>query len=467
MAGIVALFVAPGTVINHNHCHDIYSPGYCGGGFLTGSGSMNITFINNIAYDTSHNALKFDHGANIHVENNIFGFNDQAVLIWTSNTQGYHQWDILNNIFVFDSTIMMGAFDDSSADSLIDKNIYWHTLGPENINFRKTTWEYWRETRGYDHNSYIIDPLFVDHNNRNFNFINDSSYSLIDFKPFSLDFGVYGEKWWIDSANNYQYFDYHLAEKWQLESGYENFETNGNSYFWKQVVIDEQSSEIGITSENSCNGKKSLKFGITSSQNTNPTISIPANWYEGHSTFSLDIYMNNESSMYISLQQYNVIYLQKGKMKFINTEYINLPNKEWFNIKIKMNFGTVKESTKFDCQISGKDFNQTFNIYYRQDFSSITNIIIGVSESTDNIYIDNIHANIDQKHYQFFSQELEETNKLSSLFSNSGKSKISPGGIAGIVIGVIVIIIIAVIVVIFFIKRKNSNENSNDFHVHV
>jgi hypothetical protein len=63
----------------------------------------------------------------------------------------------------------------------------------------------WRE-KGYDANSIIADPLFVDADNFDFRLKPDSPALKIGFKPFDYSkTGVYGEQAWIEKAKNVKF----------------------------------------------------------------------------------------------------------------------------------------------------------------------------------------------------------------------------------------------------------------------
>ena len=99
---------------------------------------------------------------------------------------------------------MGGPWNDEDADMTINNNIYWHyTKGADGIIFRYLNFSEWNK-RGYDEDSYIIDPMFTDPENRDFTFKDDTNIKKIGFEVFSLNFGVLGEKGdsWYELANN-------------------------------------------------------------------------------------------------------------------------------------------------------------------------------------------------------------------------------------------------------------------------
>ena len=114
----------------------------------------------------------------------------------------YHEFNIHKNIFLVTTGILMvGPWNDEKADMTIDNNIYWHaTKGKEGIKFRYLNYTQWK-ARGYDLNSLIEDPMFTDHEKRDFTFKDEININKIGFEPFSLEFGVTGEDYWLELAN--------------------------------------------------------------------------------------------------------------------------------------------------------------------------------------------------------------------------------------------------------------------------
>lgn len=487
MGGITALFVAPGVFLDHNYCHDIYSKTYCGGGFLTGSNSYDVWFTNNLIHDTSHNSIKCDLGQYIHVHNNILTFNAQSVLTHTSNTENL-QWDIHKNIFVFNSTILMGAFNNKEAINDIDNNIYWHSTGAE-INFRKMTFEAWQsEPFNHDQNSYIVDPLFVNvyrenGKERDFNFKSDTEYKKIGFEPFSLTFGVVNDetldssyKSWIDTAKDHDYVAYfERPAPWQLFSGFEDFEHGFSARFWSHTTIIPGDSVIEITKENPGVGssQSTLQFGpVLSTASTKPSISVIVEYQECKAEISLDIYLPEDADFQFGLGDVSYLQFSKGTIQYYTGKQTKkvgaYPLNQWINVKFNNNYGS--ERTEQTTLLTVKDYStntieqMTYGV--RTSYTSVTSFKMILAESSSNVYIDNLNFSLDRKADCQFDQEFAKTKKLTSIYNfeetdetnnpdQENKNKNKTGLIVGIVIAIIVVIGVVVGVGIwYYLKHR-------------
>ena len=289
IGAIQVLMESNGLIIEHNHFHDIWSETYAGFGLYLGTATAGAIC------KTSISAFKIDLGMETTLENNIFAYGGDYTLAWTTNMEQYHEFNIHKNIFLVNTGILMvGPWNDLKANMTIDNNIYWHaTKGKGGITFRYLNYTQWR-ARGYDKNSIIDDPYFSNHTARDFTFKNEVNIKKIGFIPFSLDFGVIGEDYWLELANSEKNNKFHenqiLPPTIFFTSGSTDFD-QGNDTFLKNCTIKQSHSIIEITELEKYSGKKSLRFGAAAKSkhsNERPQISIPCNYEQGHATFLLN-----------------------------------------------------------------------------------------------------------------------------------------------------------------------------------
>lgn len=197
MGGVYTLGPQPGTEVNHNVIHDIYSFSYGGWGLYPDEGSSNIVMEDNLVYHTKNGGFHQHYGEKNIIRNNIFAFASQNQLQCT-RVEDHLSFTFDHNIIVYNRGVLLaGPWDKVRIQ--MDHNLYWH-YGGEQVRFLKKSFSDWQQL-GRDTRSIIASPGFKDPQHLDFTFVNHKTISKISFTPFDYSkAGIYGSKSWIDKA---------------------------------------------------------------------------------------------------------------------------------------------------------------------------------------------------------------------------------------------------------------------------
>jgi hypothetical protein len=206
IGGIYTLGVSPGTVLHHNHIHDVTRfergrEGYGGWGIYLDAGSSQITVANNVVHDTR------DGGLHLHnyaypwgdvVTNNIFAFSQDKELI--RNAEMNHEQShvtVARNIVFGPSTQMLGGAGwKKEGNFSADQNLYWST-STNAPDFGGRAFAAW-QGEGRDGQGRVADPLFVDAAARDFRLRPGSPALALGFAPIDVkSAGLTAEAAWL------------------------------------------------------------------------------------------------------------------------------------------------------------------------------------------------------------------------------------------------------------------------------
>ncbi len=198
MAGIYTLGPSEGTTVTNNRVHHIHAYSYGGWGLYADEGTTGVTFKDNLVYNTKTGGFQQNYGKDNVVENNILAFAHKYQMQCTV-AEEHKSFTFTNNIVIFkEGMVAKGAWDEVNAH--LDKNIYWNVSGNQ-YDFNGKDYTAWKNL-GFDRNSKIADPKFVDTAGFDFRFTSKSAIRKIHFKPFDYaKAGVYGSEEWHAKAD--------------------------------------------------------------------------------------------------------------------------------------------------------------------------------------------------------------------------------------------------------------------------
>ncbi|MBI2298450.1 MAG: right-handed parallel beta-helix repeat-containing protein [Armatimonadetes bacterium] len=197
-AGIYTLGTSTGTILRHNHIHDILShPSVpIAWGVYLDAESNQITVESNLCHDTTSGGLMMHNGAHENVvRNNIFA-RGALQTVWRAMPVGKPADFERNIVYVTQgNTFYYDA--DPDLKSTWNHNLYWRTGGREMV-FNGGSWDEWLEL-GLDRDSLIADPQFMDPEHGDFRLKPTSpAITKLGFQPFDVkDCGLYGEPAWV------------------------------------------------------------------------------------------------------------------------------------------------------------------------------------------------------------------------------------------------------------------------------
>lgn len=183
MGGIYTLGNSPGTMIHHNHIHDVNSYDYGGWGLYHDEGSCNIVSECNLVYRNKCDAFHQHYGRGNLLRNNILACSTLDLVTRTREEE--HLSFLLegNVMYVCGQGLLGGNW--KNGNFLFRRNLYWDALGRP-LDFAGGTLAEW-QARGQDEGSVVADPKFADPEHGDFTLAPDSpAYTEIGFEPFDL-----------------------------------------------------------------------------------------------------------------------------------------------------------------------------------------------------------------------------------------------------------------------------------------
>lgn len=189
MGAIYTLGPQKGTILRNNLIHDVSAFTYGGWGIYPDEGSSDILIESNIVYRTKSAGFHQHYGKDNIVRNNIFAFGKEHQLM-RSRAESHNSFILTNNIVYFDSGDLLGS-NWTGENFKIDHNLYFSARpGNPAIKFAGANLEDWRK-RGFDKNSIIADPLFVNPAKYDFRLKSDSPALKMGFHQIDMrDVGV-------------------------------------------------------------------------------------------------------------------------------------------------------------------------------------------------------------------------------------------------------------------------------------
>jgi hypothetical protein len=343
MGGIYTLGPSEGTVVSDNVFHDIYAYSYGGWGLYTDEGSTGIVMENNLVYDTKTGSFHQHYGKENVIRNNIL-VNSLLHQVQATRVEEHRSFTFENNIVYWKTgPLLSGPWD--KVQIQMDKNCYWNAAG-KTVDFLGLPLEQWRE-KGYDKQSVVADPLFLDPDNRDFHLQADSPALKVGFKPFDYtQAGVYGNLDWIEKATEVTYPALELPPDPPPVLVNDGFETTtvGQPPRADQVHVEGKGDAIAVTDEAAATGTRSLKFtdaeGLRHSYN--PHLVYSPNHSQGTTRCTFDLRIENGTLLYHEWRDWRSTLYSVGpsftidgdKLRIAGNDVLELPVGQWVHFEV-------------------------------------------------------------------------------------------------------------------------------------
>jgi len=269
IGGIYTLGVSPGTVLHHNHIHDITRfergpEGYGGWGIYLDAGSSEIRVENNIVYNTRDGGLHlhcYGYPSGNLVQNNIFAYSNEGQWMRNANDEPdtNHAHLERNIIYNANPRMLWGSNWKDGSKLTADHNCYWSEATPT-PDFDRRSLAAWQQT-GRDQNSLVADPGFVNAGERDFRLRPDSPALKLGFQPIDVsDTGLRGSETWRSLPQNVTHRVVERAVSPSPKVFFEDFEDYEVAESPAGAVPKEGGAEVLVTDQEPGAGQCCLRF---------------------------------------------------------------------------------------------------------------------------------------------------------------------------------------------------------------
>jgi parallel beta-helix repeat protein len=181
LGGIYTLGTRGGTVRN-NVVHDVTCFRERARGIYLDEGTTGLLVENNVVYRCTSSGIHLHYGRENVIRNNIVAFNDEFQ-VSRAKAEPHRSLTFERNIVYLESGRLLGGAW-AQGETGLDRNLYFDARGQQ-LRLASKTFAEW-QAAGYDRNSAVADPLFVDPQRYDFRLLPDSPAFKLGFQNIDL-----------------------------------------------------------------------------------------------------------------------------------------------------------------------------------------------------------------------------------------------------------------------------------------
>lgn len=416
--GIYTLGVSPGSRLRYNLIHDMrnYPHINYAKGIYPDQGSQHFLIEGNITYNIAAAGFGKHWGQENTVRNNIFACADKAGFL--RGNPGRARTDkpmtFERNIVYQDHPLIAdGCF--SKKNLVSDNNLFWCTtkkpLRFNTLTKKDLTLEQWR-AMGFDNNSIIADPLFVDPEKRDFRLKKNSPAYTLGFVDIPVEkIGLCGDPAWVALPKKKVHEKLAPPPGPPAEVTDHDFETDtpGELPAISGTIGFRGEAKLAVTAEQAASGRQSLKFIDGKGANSwEPSWHIDSKKKAGTVHFSCDLMNDKTHPNTISIEFRD--WSRKKTGRYLTAATIRLspagvvtaggkqiakfPNGTWIHLAVEFSFAEGKQGGTYLVRVgeTGKDLKESANLpIMAKDFELLTwTGISALARDTAIFYVDNL-----------------------------------------------------------------------------
>lgn len=367
LGAVYTLGPSPGTTVNSNWIHDIYSYdrfGRGGWGLYNDEGSTGITLEGNLVHHVKTGGYHQHYGKENIVRNNIFAFSMDGQL-QRSRVEPHLSFSFSNNLVYWrGDKLFSGSWKDTNV--VLSHNLYWDASGAP-VKFHDLTFAAW-QALGHDAGSMVADPLFADPDHGDFHLRAGSPALQVGFKPFDWTLaGVYGGAAWKQLARAQTYPAVEFAPEppppppLTFTNGFEESPVGakpGDAH----VSVENKGDAIAVSAEVAATGQHSLK--VTDAPGLqhrfDPHFFYTPGHRDGVTRCAFDLFVEPTTEFYHEWRDgenpYHAgpsLWVSGGKLSVQGRPLLDFPAGQWVRLEIVAGLGSVSTG-KWDLLVTAR-----------------------------------------------------------------------------------------------------------------